>query len=75
MTRRSVGGKRTRDCSGDVGSSPTVSTRKRLWRLLAYYDRRISQLQKWKGYTGWGHDEWTKLDNKRREIRLQLKAR
>jgi len=76
MARRSVGGKRTGDGPGDVGSSPTVSTRNRkvLWRMLADCDRKLSKL----GCRWWDtrqSRERIELDNKRREIRLLLKAR
>jgi len=45
-----------------------------LWRMLAHCDRELSRLQQWKLSIGWGRDEWIRLDQKRREIRLLLKA-
>ena len=75
MARRSVGGKRTGDGPGDVGSSPTVSTRNRkvLWRMLADCDRKLSKMRPW--WDTRQSEERITLDQKRREIRRLLKAR
>lgn len=74
VTRRSLGGAEQRGVHAGVGSSPTVSTSKKvLRRMLRDRDRKITALSK-RGW--WNHkkmEEKNRLDKERKEIRLRIK--
>lgn len=74
VTRRSLGGAEQRGGRAGVGSSPTVSTNKKvLRRMLRARDRKITELSKWGWWNRKKMEEKTRLDKERKDIRLRIK--
>jgi hypothetical protein len=80
--RRSVGGAARLGTPSSAGSSPAVAIKttsvKVLRRMLADCDRKLQSWDRcWRHSPGMCkyRDEWFLLDNKRKAIRLAIKAR